>query len=374
MIRNRRAQAQFCVFLFSMVMLFPYPAWGAENKSTAGLSVTAGSALLMDVESGDVLFEKNGYEKRPPASTTKMLTAILGLELGHPGEIVTVSSKAAAVGQATLHLDPGEKIMLYELITGALLHSGNDACVAIGEHIAGSEEKFVELMNTKAKLIGAVNTHFINTNGLPNKDHYSTAYDLALIARYGLKNPSFASITRQKETEIRFLEPDVMMDLRNTNKLLWSYPYADGVKTGTTTAAGKCLVASATKDGRQLVAVVLHAADRFGDAKKLLDWGFGQTQLVKIAQAGQSMAKFPLDNGQAVDVFTPLPLEVNIPVKDVSKLSFQVVWSKEKNLTIKAGEQLGLGEVILDNKVIKKVPLLSEMDVEQKTSLWSLFK
>ena len=229
MIRNRRAQAQFCVFLFSMAMLFPYPAWGAESKSTAGLSVTAGSALLMDVESGDVLFEKNGYEKRPPASTTKMLTAILGLELGHPGEIVTVSSKAAAVGQATLHLDPGEKIMLYELITGALLHSGNDACVAIGEHIAGSEEKFVELMNTKAKLIGAVNTHFINTNGLPNKDHYSTAYDLALIARYGLKNPSFASITRQKETEIRFLEPDVMMDLRNTNKLLWSYPYADGV-------------------------------------------------------------------------------------------------------------------------------------------------
>ena len=122
------------------------------------------------------------------------------------------------------------------------------------------------------------------------------------------------------------------------------------------------------------MAVVLHAADRFGDAKKLLDWGFGQTQLVKIAQAGQSMATFSLENGQAVDVFTPLPLEVNIPAKDVSKLSFQVVWSKEKNLTIKAGEQLGLGEVILDNKVIKKVPLLSEMDVVQKTSLWSLFK
>lgn len=376
---NKRTQARFCVFLFSIALLFPWPAQGAQSGKTVPSgkdfpSVTAGSAVLMDVTTGDVLFEKNGYEKRPPASTTKMMTAILALELGRPDEIVTVSKKAADVGQATLHLDPGEKIMLYELITGALLRSGNDACVAIAEHIAGSEERFIGLMNAKAKLIGAGDTHFTNTNGLPDKNHYSTAYDLALIARYGLQNPSFASITRQRKTEIHFLEPDVMMDVQNTNRLLWSYPYADGVKTGTTTAAGKCLVASATKDGRKLVAVVLHAADRFGDAKKLLDWGFNQTKSVKIAEAGQAVAVFQLGSGQTVSAFTPYPLEVNIPKQDIAKLSFKAAWITESKNSVKAGEKLGVGEVYLGDKMIKNVPLLSENDVNNRRGLLSLIE
>lgn len=280
MVRQKRTQAWLCVFVFFFSFMWnylegPQQLYAAEIKvNAAEIKVNADAAVLMEVETGKVLYEKNAYKRRAPASTTKIMTAILALELGRPEEIVTVSKKAAAVGEASIHLDPGEKVTLYELITGALVKSGNDACVAISEQIAGDEMQFVNMMNKKAVSLGALNTHFVNTNGLPNQGHYSCAYDLALMARYSMQNPEFASITRLKETEIHFLEPDVFMNLRNTNKLLWNYPLADGVKTGTTTAAGKCLVASATKNGQKLVAVVLASSDRFGEAQKLLEWGF----------------------------------------------------------------------------------------------------
>lgn len=326
-------------------------------------AVSADAAVLMDVQTGDVLFDKQAHKRRPPASTTKIMTAILALELGSPQEIVTVSQKAAQVGEATLHLDPGEKITLYELVTGALIKSGNDACVAIAEHIAGSEERFVELMNQKALLLGAGNTHFANPNGLPNKNHYSTAYDLALMARYGLQLPAFSSITRQKETEIHFLEPDVFMNLRNTNKLLWNYPYADGVKTGTTNAAGKCLVASATKDGRQLVSVVLNAPNRFGDAQKLLEWGFEHTQTVQVAKAGEIKGEFPAPGGR-IPAFLADSAEVAIQIKDKDKLSTKVVWRRAPTLPIEAGEILGQYEIWLGEKRLKSIDLIGERSAE----------
>lgn len=334
------------------------------NQTT--LAVSADAAVLMDAATGDVLYDKQAYKKRPPASTTKIMTAILGLELGRPDELVTVSPKAAAVGESTIHLDPGEKITLYELITGALIKSGNDACVAIAEQIAGSEENFVKLMNQKALTLGAKDTHFENTNGLPNKNHYSTAYDLALMARYGLQLPTFSSIIRLKETEIHFLEPDVFMDLRNTNKLLWNYPFADGVKTGTTNAAGKCLVASATKDGRQLIAVVLHAPNRFGDAEKLLEWGFEQTENVSFARAGEVVADFPVSNGESVKAFVRYPLEVSVQKQFKEKIEKKVVWTRQPNLPIRAGEELGVYELWLNGQKINSALLFAEGEVNKK--------
>ena len=365
MIRRSWAHAWCCVFLIIMNMsISPVnPVYGVSAVTAKGPSgVTANAAVLMDVETGDVLFDKRANQQRPPASTTKIMTAILGLELGRPDEVVTVSEKAAAVGEATLHLDPGEKITLYELITGALVRSGNDACVAIAEHIAGSEERFVKLMNRKALILGAQNTHFVNTNGLPLKEHYTTANDLALMARHGLKLSQFASIIRQKETEIHFLEPDVFMDLRNTNKLLWNYPYADGVKTGTTTAAGKCLVASATKEGRQLLVVVLNAPDRFGDAKKLLEWGFEKTETVRLVGPGQAVAEFP--NGKRpVQVFVDDPIDVSLAKVEREKLQTRVVWEKTANQPVRAGERLGRLEVWLGEQKLNTVPLISESEV-----------
>ncbi|HBV87322.1 D-alanyl-D-alanine carboxypeptidase family protein [Desulfosporosinus sp.] len=378
MIRLKCTQAWYCVLLsvISVSLLLVNPVYGAPAKkavdkpvTVAGPSrITADATVLMDVATGDILFSKQAHKRRPPASTTKIMTAILGFELGRPEEVVTVSDKAAAVGESTIYLDPGEKITLYELITGALVRSGNDACVAIAEHIAGSEEQFVKFMNRKALALGAENTNFINTNGLPRKEHYSTAYDLALMARYGLQIPQFQSITRQKETEIHFIEPDVFMDVRNTNKLLWNYPYADGIKTGTTTAAGKCLVASATKEGRQLLVVVLNAPDRFGDAKKLLEWGFQNTETVRLAEVGQVIAEFPHDK-KPVKVFTSDPLELSLAKANREKLVTRIEWEKPTNSTIHAGERLGRFEVWLGEQKIKSVPLISENEVQERSFL-----
>ena len=374
MIRQKWTCAWCCVFLciISISTLSAPSVYGAPSKKPVAKpavitdkppSVSAAAAVLMDVTTGDILFGKQADSLRPPASTTKIMTAILGLELGRPDEVVTVSQKAAAVGEATLHLDPGEKINLYELITGALVRSGNDACVAIAEHISGSEEQFVKLMNKKALALGAQNTNFVNTNGLPRKEHYSTAKDLALMARHGLQIPQFASITRQKETEIHFLEPDVFMDLRNTNKLLWNYPYANGVKTGTTTAAGKCLVSSATKEGRQLLAVVLNAPDRFGDAKKLLEWGFEKTETVRLVEVGQAVAEFP-STKKSVQVFINHPIDVSIPKVESKNLQTRVVWEKTAYMPVRAGERLGRLEVWLGEKKLNSVPLVSENEVK----------
>lgn len=373
MIRQKWTCAWCYVFLciVSISSLSSPSVYGAQPKkpvtkpsviADTPTGVSAASAVLMDVTTGDILYGKQADTQRPPASTTKIMTAILGLELGSPDEVVTVSKKAAAVGEATLHLDPGEKITLYELITGALVRSGNDACVAIAEHISGSEEQFVKLMNKKAMALGAQNTNFVNTNGLPRKEHYTTAKDLAIMARHGMQIPQFASITRQKETEIHFLEPDVFMDLRNTNKLLWNYPYANGVKTGTTTAAGKCLVASATKDERQLLAVVLNAPDRFGDAKKLLEWGFEKTETIRLVEAGQAIAEFPSAR-KTVQVFIDNPIDVSIPKIKRQSLQTRVVWEKTAYMPVRAGERLGRLEVWLGEQKLNSVPLLSENEV-----------
>jgi D-alanyl-D-alanine carboxypeptidase (penicillin-binding protein 5/6) len=384
MIRQKWTYAWCSVFLCIMVvnMVSAASVYGetvkkpvadsVEKAANVTLGISAAAAVLMDVETGDVLYGKQADKCRPPASTTKIITAILGLELGRPDEVVTVSQKASNVGEATLYLDPGEKITLYELITGALLRSGNDACVAIAEHIAGSEEQFVKLMNKKALALGAQNTNFVNTNGLPLKEHYTTAKDLALIARHGMQIPQFTSIIRQKETEIHFLEPDVFMDLKNTNKLLWNYPYADGVKTGTTTAAGKCLVASATKEGRQLVAVVLNAPDRFGDAKKLLEWGFEKTETVRLVDVGQVVAEFPSVK-KSVPVFIENPIDVSIPKAERNNLQTRIVWEKTANMPVRAGERLGRLEVWLGEKKLNNVPLISENEAKEDL-LNTLFK
>lgn len=378
MVKQTWTCALCCVFLciFSLSTLSPTPVYGSATKKAttkkpvtkpavlaSGPSVTAASAVVMDVATGDILYGKKADTPLPPASTTKIMTAILGLELGRPDEVVTVSEKAAAVGEATLHLDPGEKILLYELITGALVKSGNDACVAIAEHIAGSEEQFVKLMNKKALALGAQNTHFVNTNGLPLKAHVTTAKDLALIARHGLQLPQFAGITRQKTASIHFLEPDVFMDLKNTNKLLTNYPWANGVKTGTTTAAGKCLVASATKEGRQLLVVILNGPDRFGDAQKLLEWGFQSTETVRLVEVGQAVAEFPSQD-KLVPAYVDYPVDVSIPKIKRKDLQTRVVWEKTAKVPVHAGERLGHLEIWLGEQKLNSVPLLSENEVK----------
>ncbi|MDR3590037.1 MAG: D-alanyl-D-alanine carboxypeptidase [Negativicutes bacterium] len=240
----------------------PPPAIGAE------------AAVVMVANTRRVLFGQNPNSIMYPASTTKMMTLLLALERGNLDSVVTVSSHAAACEESSLGLRPGDQITLRELLFGMMIVSGNDAAEAVAEHIAGSVPAFVKLMNDRVDKLGLKNTHFSNPHGLPDPtNHYSTAYDLAQIAATGMQNPMFAKIVSTADYTVRFINRGPMQ-VSTTNKLLRSYPGANGIKTGYTEAAGDCLVAGAKRQDIQLIAVVLNDDDRWTDVPKLLDYGF----------------------------------------------------------------------------------------------------
>lgn len=271
---------KICIFFLLMLLLF----LDTRLSYASDLYVSAESAVLIDADTGEILFSKNHLESRPPASTTKILTALLAIEKADVEDIVEISKRAALTGEARINLMEGEKISLDNLLYGALLKSGNDACVAISEHVSPTVEDFVYLMNLKSKLLACYGSNFENTNGLPNENHYSSALDLAHIARYALKNESFREYVKTPFKTIEWSEGGRNKLVKNTNRLLTSYPGANGVKTGTTDKAGQCLVAAAKRDGRQLIAVVLKSRDRFSDASNMLDLGFNEYQNHQLAK------------------------------------------------------------------------------------------
>lgn len=339
---------------------------GAAGKTAPSIatvpSVTAAAAVLMDAASGQVLWAKNACQPRPPASTTKIMTALLALEGGKLDRVVTVSEHAAAVGESSMHLFAGEKLTLEQLLYGALLRSGNDACVAIAEHIAGSEGNFVLLMNQKARELGASGTRFRNPNGLPAQGHLSSAYDLALLTRYAFQNPVFNRIvsTRVKDLGGRYY-------FNNTNRLLWSYQGADGVKTGTTNAAGKCLVASATREGRRLITVVLHSDDRYADTMNLLDYGFNHFKHVKACRTGGIAVRVPVSEGVTPEI--PLvcdrELVVSVPAERPHRLTTRAQPVPALTAPVAAGLPAGELTVLVDGQPVAGARLLTSRSVER---------
>jgi D-alanyl-D-alanine carboxypeptidase (penicillin-binding protein 5/6) len=237
--------------------------------------INAHSAVLMDAATGKILFRKNFQDIMAPASTTKIMTAILTLERLSLGKKVRISKNGATSEGTSVNLVCGEQKTVRELLYGAMLVSGNDAAVALAEAVSGSESTFTRLMTDKAKQLGMTNTRFKNASGLPEIGHYSTAYDLARLTRYAMKNRNFAAIVDTKYKNISGSRPGAVRKLQNHNKLLWKYPYATGVKTGYTINAGGCLVSSATHNKKTLIVVVLKTAVIYNDCIKLLNYGFG---------------------------------------------------------------------------------------------------
>jgi len=235
--------------------------------------LTSGAALLIDATSGEVLYSRSGYVRRSPASTTKLLTALVAVREGQLGKVVEVSRQSAAVVGSSAHLRAGDRYTLRELLEGMLLRSGNDAAHAIATAVAPDIPAFAERMNRMALAIGARQTHFVNPHGLTAAHHFTSASDLAVIAQVALAQQELRRIVASQELTLT-PEGGPGRAIRNTNALLGSYLGADGAKTGTTNAAGKCLVASARREGVHLIAVVLKGGDRYGDAMRLLDWGF----------------------------------------------------------------------------------------------------
>ncbi len=331
--------------------------------------IGATAAILMDADTGQVLYEKNAHQRRAIASTTKIMTALVAVECGNLEKITTISKKAALVGGSSIHLQVGEQLTLRELLFGALMHSGNDACVAIAEAVAGKEDIFVAMMNKMAMLLGALDTNFCNTNGLPNDKHLSTAYDLAIMTRYALQNPIFEQMVSTKNKSI----PGKIQarQLNNTNKMLWGYQGADGVKTGTTNAAGKCLVASATRNGHRLLAVVLHSPDRYQDASELLDYGFTHYQKVTAMKAGDIVATIPVVNGTETEtnLIVTKDIDITVPLISPGVIEKEVIKDNFIMAPAPKNQQVGKIQLFANGQQVAETDLRLQNTI-QKQNIW----
>ena len=334
----------------------PTQCTSMEQQKSIELHTSAESAALMDVTSGRILYSKQGDSPRRIASLTKIMTAIIAIEHGHLHKKVTVSRHAFGKEGSSLYLKLGETMTLENMLYGLMLRSGNDAATAIAEHIGGSEDGFVYLMNEKAMKLGLKNTQFKNPHGLDEEGHYSSANDLAKLCTYALHNPTFQNIVKTKIKRVRSADGAVAYVWRNKNKMLRLYQGADGIKTGFTKKALRCLASSATRNGQQLVAITLKDSDDWNDHKNMLNYGFKHYPLVSIAQKKQAIEGQNLMTGSAF----VYPLHANEKEQLYKKL---VLFEKQnKNNSVHFGL---VGKI----QVFIKEVLIGEISVYEKGAL-----
>ena len=333
------------------------------------VDISAKSAIVMDCGSGRVLYEKNAYSKMGMASTTKIVTAIVAIEQADLEDIVTVSPNASGVEGSSIWLAAGEKIKLEDLLYGIMLNSGNDAAVAIAEFVAGDVPAFCELMNQKAKSIGANNTHFTNPNGLSDPDHYTTAYDLALITRYALSNPVFSEIVKTERKAIPWEDRGYNRKLANHNKMLRFYDGCDGVKTGFTKDTGRTLVTSATRGGLRVVAVTLNAPDDWNDHTKMLDSAFASYKSKQIARAGETYGAIKVKGGIENQVQAVTGQDFCAALTDSENYAVTVEMQEEIDAPVKRGQTLGTAAVKINGVSCFSYSLVAGSDVAAKKTI-----
>lgn len=312
--------------------------------------------VTMEVSSGRVLYSKNANKRLPIASTTKILTAIVAIENSEDLDAKhEISKEAVGIEGSSIYLRKGEHLSIRELLYGLMLRSGNDAAVAIAIIVSGSIEKFVELMNDYAKKLSLKNSHFVTVNGLHNDEHYSSAYDLAKITSYALKNETFAEIVKTKEKVI-----DSELDkknknrfLKNKNKLLSMVDGSDGVKTGYTTKAGKCFVGSATRNGMQVVCVVLNSKTMFNECAELLERAFKEYELKNLVKKGEiENALLPIKKKQNFPIL--IKNDVILPLKreELQKIYMRVVIKDDLKTPISEEDEIGCIEIYKEKDLI----------------------
>ena len=336
----------------------PFPSTlRTPAPSTQAPEVGAGSAVLVDLDSGQVLFELDRHERRPIASLTKIMTALLVVERAGLTDVVTVSEEAASgqvSGISGLGLEPGERIRVNELLYALLLQSANDAALALAEHVSGSVDAFVDAMNARAEQLGMTRTMFASPNGLDDSG-YSSAGDLVRLTRAALRSRGFASVvaTRFHTVESLDAEPRIV---QNRNVLLWLYPGAIGVKTGFTSPAGFCVVAGAQRGDERLLAVVLgEPGEPFSDAASLLNYGFDAFERRMLIQAGESLESVDV-GGRSVSVRAGDSLRGLVPVEGT--VSKAVVLEDHLAYPPARGEEIGVVRISSGSKVLGQVPLV----------------
>lgn len=336
----------------------------------------------MDVSTGQVLYEKNSHEKLPPASVTKVMTMLLIVEALDSGKIklddqVQISDTAASMGGSQIFLEPGEIQKVDTLLKGIAVASANDACVAMAEHLAGSVEEFVSQMNAKAKQLGMKDTNFVNTNGLPVDNHYTTAYDIALMSRELLKHDTISKYLTTWMDSVVVGKKQATIGIANTNKMVKHYQGTTGVKTGFTQQAKYCLSASAKRGDTHLLAVTLGAEtspERFKDSSSLLNFGFANYESVKLCSKNDNISTLTLDKAEDSKINLVAKDDLSVLIKKGSAKDFtrKVKLTENSTLPIKKATVLGQVEIYSGDKLIGKVDLVNTKDVKKANYLQML--
>ncbi|MBH3439146.1 D-alanyl-D-alanine carboxypeptidase family protein [Pseudomonas luteola] len=357
--------------VFLLVLLIAAPAaWAAEPMIPSPPQLAAKSWVLMDASSGQIITEYNSDQRLPPASLTKLMTAYIAtLEIQRgrikEGDMVNVSEHAWRTGGSRMFIQVGNQVSVSDLLHGIIIQSGNDASVAMSEHIAGSEDAFADMMNTTAQRLGMSNTHYMNATGLPNPDHYSSAHDIAKLSRAIIyEEPTHYAIYSQKE----FFWNNIKQP--NRNLLLWRDKTVDGLKTGHTDEAGYCLAASAVRDGMRLIAVVFGTNSeqaRAAETQKLLTYGFRFFETQSFYKKGVELARAPVWKGTEHEVSAGLAddLTMTLPRGQLKKLKAEIVMNPQITAPIAKGQPIGKVEVKLDDKVMHTADLVALQPVEE---------
>ena len=349
------------------------------NEDNAPLSVSSKSAILMDVGSGQILYEKNAHDKLPPASVTKVMTMLLICEALDSGKItlddsVQISENAASMGGSQIFLEAGEVQKVDTLLKGIAVASANDGCVAMAEYIGGSVESFVEMMNAKAKELNMKDTNFVNTNGLPVDNHYTSAHDIAIMSRELLKHDVISKYLTTWMDQVVVGKKQITVGLANTNKLIKHYQGATGVKTGFTQQAKYCLSASAKRGDTHLVAVTLGAEtspERFKDATSLLNFGFANYESVKLCSKNDNIATLTLDKADEQKINLVAKEDLSVLIKKGGNKDFtrKIKVNENPTIPIKKGTNLGYVEIYQGKTLVGKVDLVNTKYIQKASYL-----
>lgn len=370
----KRLTAIFLLFCMT------FSAFSVLADENAAVNVTAPAAILIEAGTGQVLYEKNSHDRRPPASVTKIMTMLLVIEAIDEGtlsldDMVRCSEFAASMGGSQVYLEPNEEMSVRDMLKAVAVASGNDAAVALAEHVAGSAEGFVDLMNQRAAALGMKDTHFVNCNGLDNPEHLTTAYDIALMSRELVRHPLIFEFTGIWMDSLR----DGAFGLVNTNKLIRFYEGANGLKTGSTSVAKFCLSASAVRNGMNLIAVIMGAdssKDRFGDASRLLDYGFANYAIAGSLLTPEDLTPLPVKKGKTerVEIGVSDDFKVLVSKKKLNSIEKKITLPEAVEAPIAAGDTVGSVEFMIDGQPIGGTDLIAKADAPRITPLTMLKK
>ena len=343
--------------LLAAVLFFPVNAQ----------AISAQSAILMDAQTGRVLYEKNADDRSLIASTTKIMTALVIVEQCNVLDRVRIPKEAVGIEGSSIYLKEGEVLTVQELLYGLMLHSGNDAATALAIYCGGTVEGFAELMNEKAYRLGMKDSHFVNPSGLDAPGHYSTARDMAVLTAYAMENPIFLQTVSTKSVRVG------QRYFTNHNKLLWRFEGADGVKTGYTRAAGRILVSSAMRDGRRLVAVTINDGNDWQDHMHLLEGGFGQYAVCAIIQKGDVLAQVEVVGGEDSTVELLAAEDFSYPLAADEKPEILTSGAGFVFAPVECGQSAGNAYVLLDSCTVGAIPMVYGQSVEKtqnKPTFW----